>query len=115
MPARAPTPIWDLDAKDSGLVRLPRQMNGGALRIIMQRYNRRLSRRPFHCGDDSEADDIIQETHVNAISNPARRRGECGLGTWLTRITLGEALERVRRRRSTVELAKRDFAEPSKA
>ena len=39
-----------------------------------------LSMRPFHCGDDSEADDIIQEPHVNAISNLAGCRGESGPG-----------------------------------
>jgi RNA polymerase sigma-70 factor, ECF subfamily len=65
---------------------------------------------PFHCGDD-----IVQEPDVNVSSNLAGCRGESGLGTWLRRITLGEALERVRRRRSTVELATLDFAEPSKA
>jgi RNA polymerase sigma-70 factor (ECF subfamily) len=48
--------------------------------------------RPIHYARCSEADDIVQEAYVNAISNLASWRGESGLGTWLTRITLNEAL-----------------------
>jgi RNA polymerase sigma-70 factor, ECF subfamily len=82
----------------------------------MQRHNRRL----YRCArsivrDDAEAEDIVQETYVDAFSKLASFRGESSLATWLTRITLNEALGRVRRRRATVELTALDAAESSKA
>lgn len=116
MPARAPIPIRDLDAKDTELARLALQRDGRGFRNTMQRHTRRL----YRCArsivrDDSEGDDVVQETYVNAINNLASFRGESGLATRLTRITLKEALKRVRRRRSTVKLATLDLADPGKA
>jgi len=92
------------------------QRDEGAFRIIMQRHNRRL----YRCArsivrDDNEAEDIVQEAYVNAFSNLASFRGDSSLATWLTRITLNEALARVRRRRPTVELAALDTVERDKA
>src|SRR5215470_17577203 len=113
MQAQNPTPIRDLDAlQDADLVRMAIQRVEGAFRIIMQRHNRRL----YRCArsivrDDNEAEDIVQEAYVNAFSNLASFRGDAGLATWLTRITLNEALARVRRRRPTVELAALDAVE----
>jgi RNA polymerase sigma-70 factor, ECF subfamily len=110
MQARNPTQIRDLDAlQDADLVRMAVQRDEGAFRIIMQRHNRRL----YRCArsivrDDYEAEDIVQEAYVNAFSNLASFRGDSSLATWLTRITLNEALARVRRRRPTVELAALD-------
>jgi RNA polymerase sigma-70 factor (ECF subfamily) len=116
MPARAPSPIRDLDAKDTELARLAFQRDGRGFRIPMQPHNRRLYRcTRFIVRDDSKGDDIVQEAYVNAISNLAGFRGEYGLGTRLTGITLNEALGRVRRRRSTVKLATLDLADPGKA
>ena len=117
MQARNPTPIRDLDAlQDADLVRMAIQRDEGAFRIIMQRHNRRL----YRCArsivrDDNEAEDIVQEAYVNAFSNLASFRGDSSLATWLTRITLNEALARVRRRRPTVELAALDTVERDKA
>ena len=117
MQARNPTPIRDLDAlQDADLVRMAIQRNEGAFRIIMQRHNRRL----YRCArsivrDDNEAEDIVQEAYVNAFSNLASFRGDSSLATWLMRITLNEALARVRRRRPTVELAALDTVERDKA
>src|SRR5215510_5743394 len=117
MQARNPTPIRDLDAlQDADLVRMAIQRDEGAFRIIMQRHNRRL----YRCArsivrDDNEAEDTVQEAYVNAFSNLASFRGDSSLATWLTRITLNEALTRVRRRRPTVELAALDTVERDKA
>jgi RNA polymerase sigma-70 factor (ECF subfamily) len=117
MQARNPTQIKRLDAlQDADLVRMVAQNDEGAFRIIMQRHNRRL----YRCArsivrDDHEAEDIVQEAYLNAFSNLASFRGDSSLATWLTRITLNEALARVRRRRPTVELAALDTADRDKA
>jgi len=46
---------------------------------------------------------------VLAFSNLAKFRAESSLATWLTRITLNEALGRLRRRRPTVDLSSLDL------
>jgi RNA polymerase sigma-70 factor (ECF subfamily) len=89
---------------DAELVRLALQRDGEAFRTIMQRHNRRLyrvARSVMH--DDSEAEDVVQEAYVLAFGNLAKFRAESSLATWLTRITLNEALGRLRRRRPTVD------------
>lgn len=112
MQAQDPARIRDLSAlSDPDLVRMALERDDAAFRVIMQRHNRRL----YRCarsvvGDDSEAEDIVQEAFVNAFSHLAAYRGNSSLTTWLTRITLNEALGRVRRRRPTVELSSLDSA-----
>jgi RNA polymerase sigma-70 factor (ECF subfamily) len=116
MSARAPIPIRDLDAKNTE-TRSPGTPEGRW--CLSHHYAATqpspLSVRPIHYARRSKVDDIVQEAYGNAISNLAGFRGESGLGTWLTRITLNEALERFRRRRPTVELATLASAEPNKA
>jgi RNA polymerase sigma-70 factor, ECF subfamily len=90
---------------DAELVRLALQRDGEAFREIMQRQNRRLyrvARSVVH--DDSEAEDVVQEAYVLAFTNLAKFRAESSLATWLTRITLNEAMGRLRRRRPTVDV-----------
>ncbi|MBS3647342.1 RNA polymerase sigma factor [Pseudaminobacter sp. 19-2017] len=71
-----------------------------AFRTIMKRNNRRL----YHIAravirDDAEAEDVVQEAYVRAFSNLAAFRGGSSLSTWLSRITINEALGRLRSRR----------------
>jgi RNA polymerase sigma-70 factor (ECF subfamily) len=47
--------------------------------------------------DDLEAEDIVQEAYVRAFSNLSAFRGHSSLSTWLSRITINEALGRLRR------------------
>jgi RNA polymerase sigma-70 factor (ECF subfamily) len=103
---RAKVATASLDTLDDGaLVERARQRDGAAVRLIMQRHNRRLfrtARGVLH--DDAEAEDVVQETYVRAFTHLDGFRGEAQLSTWLTRIALNEALGRLRRRRNTVGL-----------
>jgi RNA polymerase sigma-70 factor (ECF subfamily) len=54
--------------------------------------------------DDSEAEDVVQEAYVNAFAHLEAFRGDSSLATWLSRITMNEALGRLRRERKTVDL-----------
>jgi RNA polymerase sigma-70 factor, ECF subfamily len=100
---------------DSALVRLARRRNGDAFRIIMQRNNQRLYRVARSVvQDDNEAEDVVQQAYVNAFDSLGKFRGNSSLATWLTRITLNEALGRLRRQRPMVDLEVLD-AEPSGA
>jgi RNA polymerase sigma-70 factor (ECF subfamily) len=64
----------------------------------MQTHNRRLYRvaRSIVC-DGAEAEDVLQEAYLHAFQSLAGFRGEASLATWLTRIVLNEALQRIRR------------------
>jgi RNA polymerase sigma-70 factor (ECF subfamily) len=91
-------------------VQRAREGDGGAFRAIMQRHNRRLYRvARAVVRSDSEAEDIVQEAYVHAFANLGGFRGDSSLATWLTRITLNEALGRLRKQRPTVELAALDL------
>src|SRR5215813_14853038 len=107
MPGQDAARSVDLAAlEDAELAQLACQRDGGAFRTIMQRHNRRLyrvARSIMH--DDSEAEDVVQEAYVLAFSHLAKFRADASLATWLTRITLNEALGRLRRRRPTVDLS----------
>lgn len=86
-------------ASDADLVRLVLRKDGAAARALMQRYNRRLYRVARGVvRDDSEAEDVLQEAYLRAFSGLADFRGESSLSTWLTRIVLNQALQRLRRR-----------------
>jgi RNA polymerase sigma-70 factor, ECF subfamily len=85
--------------------------DAGAFRLIMERNNGRLYRVARGIvRNDSEAEDVVQESYMRAFSRLATFKGEASLSTWLTRIVLNEALGRLRRRRPTAELEAVDEA-----
>ncbi|MGI6851181.1 RNA polymerase sigma factor [Mesorhizobium sp. 1B3] len=71
-----------------------------AFRIIMRRNNQRLYRIARGVvRDDAEAEDVVQEAYMRAFSHLDAFRGASSLSTWLSRITINEALGRLRRKR----------------
>jgi RNA polymerase sigma-70 factor (ECF subfamily) len=103
----------DLAALPEGeLVALARAGHAEAVRLIVQTQNRKLyrvARAVLH--DESEAEDVVQETYFRALSTLDRFRGDSSLATWLTRIAVNEALGRLRRRRPKVEVDALDTAQ----
>jgi RNA polymerase sigma-70 factor (ECF subfamily) len=90
---------------ETDLVDRARARDEAALREIMQTNNRRLYRLARGIlRNDSEAEDVVQETYVRAFTHLDGFRGESGLSTWLSRIAINEALGRVRSRKPQVEL-----------
>lgn len=101
---------------DAGLVQLARRGDGDAFRVIMQRNNQRLYRVARSIvQDDSEAEDVVQQAYVDAFESLAKFRGDSSLATWLTRITLNEALGRLRRQRPTVDIEALDAESAGKS
>jgi RNA polymerase sigma-70 factor (ECF subfamily) len=100
--AVAATGLDGLD--DRALVERARNRDGAAVRLIMQRHNRRLYRVARGVLNDAEAEDVVQEAYVRAFTHLDGFRGEAQFSTWLTRIALNEALGRLRRLRTTVDL-----------
>src|SRR5437588_10030679 len=91
-------------AADAELIQRARSRDETAVRSIMQANNRRLYRLARGIlRNDSEAEDVVQETYVRAFTNLERFRGESSLSTWLARIAMNEALGRLRRQRPSVE------------
>lgn len=91
--------------EDDTLLRRARARDETAIRALVQRHNQRLFRLARGLAqDDAEAEDIVQETYVRALSGLDRFRGESALSTWLCRIALNEAKGRLRRRRPSVPL-----------
>ena len=93
-----------VETDDAELVRRARGRDEAAIRAIMQSNNRRLYRLARGIlRNDSEAEDVVQETYVRAFTHLDGFRGESSLATWLARIAMNEALGRLRRQRPGVE------------
>src|ERR1700686_1299302 len=104
-PAQAPQ-IAAVGTADAELVRRARGRDEAAIRAIMQSNNRRLYRLARGIlRNDSEAEDVVQETYVRAFTNLESFRGDSSLATWLARIAMNEALGRLRRQRPTIDLS----------
>ncbi|HEY4234078.1 MAG TPA: RNA polymerase sigma factor [Lacipirellulaceae bacterium] len=72
--------------------------------LIMRRYNQRLFRVARSIvGEDTEAEDVVQEAYVNAYQHLAQFEGRAQFSTWLTRIAVYEASAR-RRKRQRLQL-----------
>ncbi len=74
-----------------------------AARLVIRRNNQRLFRTAWSVvRNRAEAEDVVQEAYLKAFAAMAEFRGGAALSTWLTRIVLNEAINRVRaaRRRS---------------
>lgn len=76
-----------------------------AFRAIMLRHNRRLYRIARGIvRNDADAEDVVQEAYVRAFIHLGDFRGDSSLATWLSRITINEALGRLRRKRARPEV-----------
>lgn len=85
---------------DLALARCAKMHDLEALRKIMQTNNRRLYRLARSIvRNDTEAEDVVQETYFLAFRSLDRFRGQSSLTTWLSRIAIHEALGRLRKTR----------------
>ncbi|MEA2864548.1 MAG: polymerase sigma-70 factor, subfamily [Bradyrhizobium sp.] len=92
-------------AADAALVERARGRDQAAVRAILQANNRRLFRLARGIlRNDSEAEDVVQETYVRAFTHLDDFRGDSSLATWLGRIAINEALGRLRRQRPSVDV-----------
>ena len=91
---------------DEEVVRRVVAGDGPLFEILMRRYNRRLYRvARAILKDDSEAEDVMQQTYVEAYTHLGQFEGRAKFSTWLTKIAVYEALARLRRRRRGVSPA----------
>ena len=91
--------LKDLD--DQALVERARNRDGVAIRLIMQRHNRRLfrvARSVLH--DDAEAEDVVQDSLVKAWKTRWRVRDPEKFPVWLATIARHKARDVFRKRRT---------------
>ena len=68
------------------------------LKALMRRHNQTLFRTARSIlRDDSEAEDVVQESYLLAYRSIQHYRGEARLATWLIRIVINQAIRRKRR------------------
>src|SRR5438046_1243461 len=90
---------------DDALVAAAQSGEEAAVRLLIQRNNLRLFRvARAVLRDDAEAEDVVQASYIKAFTHLPSFRGEATFSTWLTRITLNEALSRRRRQRTKVDI-----------
>jgi RNA polymerase sigma-70 factor (ECF subfamily) len=99
----APTAARDIDLRQLPETQLAKLAAGGdhrAFEAIMRRHNRALYRAARSIvKDDAEAEEAVQEAYLRAYHALPQFRGDSSLATWLTRIAINQALERLRKRR----------------
>lgn len=91
--------IHPATASEAALIGRAIRGEPAAVRDIIHRHNSRLHRVARSIvRDQTEAEDVVQETYLRAFSNLSSFRGGSSLSTWLTRICLNEAMGRMRKR-----------------
>ena len=72
--------------------------NTAMFELLMRRYNERVYRAARAIvRDEHEAEDVMQQTYVNAFTHLHQFNGSAQFSTWLTRIAVNESLARLRR------------------
>ena len=90
---------------DIEIVQRVKAGEGALFELLMRRYNQRLYRVARGIvKDDAEAEDVMQQAYVNAYTHLDQFADRAKFSTWLTRITVYEALGRLRRRGRLMEI-----------
>lgn len=72
--------------------------DSASFELIMRRYNRRLYRIARGVlRSEADAEDVVQDAYIRAYENLERFQGSGPLSAWLAKITVNEALGRLRR------------------
>lgn len=85
------------DLSDAALHALAVRHDEAAIRVLTQRYNQRLYRVAWGIlKNTSDSEEAVQDAYVKAFTARATFDGGSSYATWLSRITINEALERRR-------------------
>ncbi|PVA08326.1 RNA polymerase sigma factor [Thalassorhabdomicrobium marinisediminis] len=89
---------------EQALVAAARTGEEAALRELIRRMNPRLFRVARGIvGSDEEAEDVVQESYLNAFHKLETFRGEARFSTWITRIAINNARMHLRRKQQHKE------------
>lgn len=91
---------------DLGLVHAARNGDMFAFEQLVERYDRKLLRIAEHVTHNQEdSQDVVQEAFLKAFQHLGGFREDSKFSTWLIRITLNQALMKLRKRRTTKEVS----------
>jgi RNA polymerase sigma factor (sigma-70 family) len=97
-PASLAQPSEASHADDMALMRSIAKGTPGAFEVLVDRFQQPVGRFAQRLlGGDT--DDVTQDVFVTVLEKAGRFRGDCSIWTWLTRITLNQCRNRIRRRR----------------
>jgi RNA polymerase sigma-70 factor (ECF subfamily) len=109
----APTPAPAQDLTDPELATRIAQGDRDAFSVLMRRHNRALYRAARAVlRNDADAEDAVQDAWLQAYDAIGGWRGDAKLSTWLTRIAVNAALQRLRKRARTAEIIRMDGEVP---
>ena len=90
--------LGNAEESDEDVIRRVLEGNTAVFELLMRRYNERVYRAARSIvRDEQEAEDVMQQTYVNAFTHLRQFNGMAKFSTWLTRIAINESLARVRR------------------
>ncbi len=105
MSQAARIPPIDPKIPDTELARRVATGEEAAIRLLTKRYNQTLFRTARAIlREDAEAEDAVQDAYLKAIRGIDAFRSDSKLSTWLVRITVNEALGRLRRSRRAAQV-----------
>ena len=91
---------------DLALVHASKDGDVAAFAELVNRYDRKLFRIAHHLTHNREdAEDVVQDAFLKAFQHLSRFRGDSKFSTWLIRITLNQALMKLRKRNLTREVS----------
>lgn len=106
-----PTDTLTSPLTDAEVVDRVRSGDTALFEILMRRHNQRVYRvARAVVKDEAEAEDVMQQAYINAFTHLGQFEQRSQFSTWLTRITVYEALARRRKRRGEEPLTTTDPA-----
>jgi len=88
-----------MELADQAVVDRARSGDSDAFRVLVERHSRALFRLSYRMtGNETDAEDVVQETFLRAYRQLGRFDGRANFGTWLYRIAANCALDLVRAR-----------------
>jgi len=91
-----------MDKNDAELVEKAKAGDTASFEVLVKKYQDKIyGLANYVClGLKSEADDVYQETFINAFKNISKFKGKAGFGTWLYRIAANNCWMKFRKRKS---------------
>ena len=103
-PAASALPLAEMD--DAALVAQTQAGNLDAFTELVGRHDRKILRLARHItGNEEDAEDVLQESFLNAYSHIGTFAGNSKFYTWLVRITVNQALMKLRKRKTGKEVS----------
>ena len=91
-----------MEPDDDALVQQAQEGDADAFRELVERHGTRVFRLAWRItGDESSAEDAVQETFLRAYRSLPRFDARARFGTWLHRIAVNTAIEVMRKNRRT--------------